>query len=109
MDTLVIGYIPKELELISSEETLYARDYMYTAENGDYLILGIYTTESVSVGADIEFSEYEIININDNNAYMVYDVIERTGTLVTGNEHYTIYMTGILDKGELIKIAENIK
>ncbi len=104
-----IGYVPKGYELISSTEESDLREYMYSAENGDYMIIGIYVSNTADIAADVEFLKYEIISINGNETYLFYDEAERCGALISGNNKFTIWINAISDKSDIIKVAENIK
>ena len=106
---LEIGYIPLKYVLSSSTEDLYYREYIYTSDDGDYMLIGLYSSEATEIATDIELMEYEQIIINGNNAYILYDDIERMGSLIAGNNKYTILITSISEKEEIIKVAENIK
>lgn len=107
--SLNIAYIPDGFEQTSSDESEYSREYLYTADNGDYVFIGIYSSESTQLAADIEYSEYEKITINGNDAYIMYDEAERMGMAVIGNSEYTVFITSFSERSDLIKIAENIK
>lgn len=102
-------YVPEGFELASSTEDTNLREYIYTAENGDYLIISICATETTEIAVDAEDNEYEKMSINGNDAYVLYSDTDRAGTLVTGNSVYTIMISSILEKSDLIKVAENIK
>ncbi len=106
---LEIGYIPENFELTSETEDNYVREYIYMADNGDYLMVGLYDSDSTSHSFDSENSEYEIISVNGQEAYLLYNSVERDGSVIMGNSSYHICITAICDKDELIKIAENIK
>ena len=108
-DELCIGYIPDGYELASADESTDVREYIYTADDGGYIFIGIYSSKSASVAVDIEDVEYEEMTINNNKAYIVYDEVDGAGSIVVGNSRYTISITSYLEKSELIKIAENIK
>lgn len=109
MQNLKIGYIPQGFELSSSTEENILREYLYFAENGDYLLIGIYDSESSETGLDNENTEYEAVTIDGREIHVFYDEVERIGNVITGNSSYYIAITGICEKEELIKIIENIK
>ena len=108
-ESLNINYIPDGFEQVSSDESEDTREYLYTADNGDYVFIGIYSSESTQLSVDIENNEYEKITINGNDAYIMYAEAERTGMAVIGNSEYTVSITSVSEKSDLIKIAENIK
>ncbi len=107
-DDLNIGYIPEGFELTSSDEKSGHREYMYTSDNGDYIIVGIYDSKYSDVGVDSENTEYEVISVNGQEAHLLYDENDRGGTLLFGNNEYYVSIMALTDKSELIKIAENI-
>ena len=106
---LNIGYIPEGFELESSSEDSSTREYIYTADNGGYIVVAIYSSDTTSVSVDIEDVAYEEMTINNNKAFFTQDESDGLGVLVVGNSSYTILITSYLEKSEIIKIAENIK
>ena len=106
---LEIGYIPENFDLTSETEDDYKHEYIYMADNGDYLMVGAYDSESSEHSLDTENSEYEVISVNGYDAYVTYNSDERTGSVIMGNDRYNICITALCTKDELIKIAENIK
>lgn len=109
LNDLEIEYIPEGYVLDSYTEDSYLREFVYSSADGDYLIIGLYSSDSVDVVSDIEKSEYEMITINNNTAYVLYNPQDRMGTLILGNETYTIWISAVTEKSELIKVAEKIK
>ncbi len=106
---LKIGYIPEGFELSNNLEKENKREYTYLSKNGACIMVGIYSSNGRGSGFDIEYSKYEEMQINGNEAYVSYDETEQIGSLVCGNNKYTIYISGDGNKSDLIKIAENIK
>lgn len=106
---LEIGYIPENFDLTSETENDYKHEYIYMADNGDYLMVGAYDSNSTSQAFDSENSEYEVISVNGREAYVMYNSDERDGSVIMGNSSYHICITGICAKEELIKVAENIE
>lgn len=59
-----LGYVPEGYELSTSSITKYKADFVWQNQNGEYINF----TQSILLGAstmDIEYSNYEIIYIND--------------------------------------------
>lgn len=106
---LNIGYIPDGFDLVSSSEERDGREYLYMSQTGDYLIVSIDKSESAFVGIDIEVSEYQEFKINGDDGCMSYNSEFGTGTLVFGNDIYTVLISGTVEKAELFRIARNIK
>lgn len=110
MSSLQIGYIPEGFELTSStEENDHTREYKYTSTSGDYLKICIYSSEAFQASADIELSDYEKISVNGNDAYFFYNYEEGCGSITFKYNKYIVSISCILDKTELVKVAENIK
>lgn len=109
VESLKIEYVPNGFALSSTTEESDSREYIYTKENGDYMIIGIYSSDTTDITADIEQMEYEIITINEIDAYVSYNEEEQSGIIAMGNDKYTIWISACLEKSEIIKVAENIK
>lgn len=105
---LNIGYIPDGFEIVSSTEESDIREYLYVANNGDYILLSICTSHTTGYAADIELQDYEIFSYNNREVYLLYSDVERSGTLICGNSFFNIRITAIIEKSEIIKIFEYI-
>lgn len=108
-ESLEITYLPDKLNSISTVEEPGKREYMYMADDGEYALIGIYSSESSTIMADTEFSSYEMIQINGQDAYVLYNDGEKSGALIFGNESYTVSITCVMDRSEMIAIAEGIQ
>ena len=62
----------------------------------------------VSSNPSADFEVYRI-TVNGNDAYILYYDSEKNGTIMFGNSVYTVLVSGVIEKNELIKIAESIK
>ncbi|MBR6808262.1 MAG: DUF4367 domain-containing protein [Clostridia bacterium] len=109
MESLVIEYVPEGYILSTEIEEIGYREYLYMTETGEYLLISIENTNNIGIGLDVESSELEKFTVNGHEAYLSYNHTDQVGTLVFGNKVYTVSVTGIIAKSELIKIAENIK
>lgn len=107
-DDLSIGYVPERFDLTSQVESSSDREYVYYAENGDYFLIAIYDSKGVGIAADTEYTEYEPIKINGNDGHIFYNEEDHYGVLVFGNSQYTVWLSAICDKSELIEVAESI-
>lgn len=108
VQTLKIGYIPEGFELISEEVTDNTRYYMYASDSGDYFIINISDSSYSNTQVDTDYTNYEIIILNEIESYLLYNEADNMGTLVHGNDSYILSISGIMHKTEIIKIAENI-
>ncbi|MBQ3182288.1 MAG: DUF4367 domain-containing protein [Clostridia bacterium] len=110
VEDMTVGYIPEGFEEASRTEEIGFREYIYYSENGDYLLISINKSEDTEIEQDSEQHKYEKIILNNKiEAHMFYNNEERHGAILFGNNVYTVSITGIIDKDELIKVAENIK
>lgn len=104
-----IGYIPEGLRLVDSKSDNDSKEYTYTSTEGDFLFITIYSPNAAVHSGDNELSEYDNITINDTDGYIFYNDEERSGSVFFKKDDYTILISCLLDRPELIKIAENIK
>ena len=108
-DMLQIYYVPDNFALISADELEGSRDYIYTSDDGRYFAVNISQTGLTNNAVDTEYAEFSQLTVNGNKAYLLYDYENNSGTIVMGNDQYTVSITAITTKDDLIKIAENIK
>ena len=107
---LEIGYIPDGFELSESHEIDGARDYFYFNGPDEYLVIGFFDSDKAEYSLSYDDSaEYDQIKLNGTDAYIFYNKQEKTGTILYGNDVYYVNITGIVEKDELIKVAESIK
>lgn len=107
---LEIGYIPDGFELSQSDENINYREYIYYNKSDQYLVVGIYLSKETEIAISKEDdAEYEKIKLNDTDAYIYYVESDKTGSITYSNSVYLVNITGIIEKDELIKIAENIR
>ncbi len=110
VEDLTVGYIPEGFDEASRTEESGYRQYIYYNENGEHLLIVICDSKYTEMEQDSEQHEYEEIILNGNiKAHLFYNDEERSGTIIYGNNVYTVDVTGLIDKDELIKVAENIK
>ena len=108
INDLTINYIPTGFSLSSSEENENKREYLYSNDIGEYFFIGIYCSDDIDIASDIENSDYEIEIINGFESYIIYDSVNKSGSVIIGNENYTITVTAIIEKSTLLEIAKNI-
>ena len=104
-----IGYLPEGMELVSESDHNELRELTYFSENSDYIIISISPASSTGYAGDIELSQYDSIMINDISGYIFYNAEEKLGSVFFEKSDYAIMISCILEKSELIKVAENIK
>lgn len=104
-----IGYIPDGFELMGADESSTYRNYTYYNKIGEYLNFYLATSGTTEIFSSIEKAECNKITVNGNDAYILYYDSEKNGTIMFGNSVYTVLVSGVIEKNELIKIAESIK
>ncbi len=107
----VIGYIPAGFELISdrTEETDDSLSYTYMNENGEYIVIDILASSDIELITEDEHHELKFRNIGKYNGYIAYSDSQKQGSVYFGNSYFTVAISGMTDRNQLIKIAENIE
>lgn len=109
VDDFVVEYIPEGFEYDSTSEIPGVKEIFYFDENGEFIFVGLYESENHWTSLDSEYSEYEEVKINGHDAYLLYNEAESAGSIAFGDKLFSVCITGLIDKEELIKVAENIK
>ena len=109
VDDFEIGYVPEGLELADCIKEYDNRKLTYISNGAEFIHISLFSSNSTDYSGDIELSEYEPIMINDNEGHIFYSENEKSGSLFFEYNGYTVMISCILDKNELIKVAENIK
>ena len=107
MDELKINYVPDGFELIKIQKGRVSMIYEYSNVDGDFFYLSINEIMSVaeSHSKDTENAEMERIFIKDSEAfYWEHDI----KYLLWQQNGVECFISGNIEKNELIKIAENI-
>lgn len=109
VDDVTIGYIPEGFALKNKIEDVTKRYYMYLNVDDEtrYLVISISLSNGTVIDLDNEHT-YEIQYINHREIHLSYDEEDGSGAIIIPGENIYINITGIIEKDELIKIAENI-
>ena len=107
----VIGYIPEGFELLSdrTEEKTDNLSYSYMNADGEYIVIDILASSDIELITEDEHHELKFRNIGKYNGYISYSDIQGQGSVYFGNSYFTVAISGMTDRDELIKIAENIE
>ncbi|MBR6514365.1 MAG: DUF4367 domain-containing protein [Clostridia bacterium] len=107
----VIGYIPEGFELINerTEENADSLSYSYVNDSGEYIVIDILTSSDIELMSEDEHHDLGYLNIDGYTAYISYSDSQRQGSVYFGNSYFTVAISGMTDREELIKIAENIE
>ena len=110
VDDVTIGYIPDGYELAEQEEDEAMRHYYYSKpdDTNCYIAIDICLSASTDFGLDNEHN-YEIMFINHREIHVSYNDASKSGAVVIPDETVSIGIFGVVDKEELIKIAENMR
>lgn len=104
-----VNYIPKGFLLENYDITPDLKWFFYTDGGEGSINITINKSSDTEINVDNELTDYEKAEINGYEAYILYDESDQTGTVVFGDKNVTITVSAILEKSELLKIAENIK
>ena len=108
-DSYNIEYIPDTFKQTESIQRVDFRQYVYTDNKDNYLVIEISSIDVSEIMVDIEYNGYDEIPLRGEKAYLLYNDENQSGILTWSDGNNTIMVDGILSKEELIKIAENIK
>lgn len=107
----VIGYIPKGFERIEerSEKTAESISYSYVNDKDEYIVIDILSSSDIELVTEDQHHELEPFYVDKYLAYISYSDTQHQGSIYFGNSSFTVAISGMTDRDELIKIAENIK
>ena len=110
VDDVKIGYIPEGYELAEQGADEAMRHYYYSKSDDTncYIAIDICLSTTTDFGLDNEHN-YEIMFINHREIHVSYNDANKSGAVVIPGETVTIGIFGVVDKEELIKIAENMR
>ena len=109
VDDVTIGYIPEGFELEEKMELDSFRHYIYRKPENENIYVAIDISLSVDTdsGLDNEHS-YEVLYYNYREIHLSYNEEDQSGAIIIPGETVTIGISGILEKNELLKMAQNI-
>ena len=105
-----VGYIPEGFEVAEdrSEEGFISQTY-YSPVTDEYIFIDINESSDISVLTEDMAHEVAKTQIKGYDAYITYSISQRQGSVCYGNQYFTVVVSGMTDKAEIIKIAENIE
>ena len=106
-----IDYIPEGFELVSdrTEESADSLSYTYMNGAGEYIVIDILSSSDIELITEDEHHGLVFHNIGKYNGYISYSDTQKQGSVYFGNSYFTVAISGMTDRDELIKIAENIE
>lgn len=102
VDSLTVNYVPSGFEKVEDH------GYSYVYKNGDKEFVVEKMTIDTSIGYDTEKYENEIIEINGVDA-VYYRSNNVNNGIIFNNANYIFWISGNIEKEELIKIAQNVE
>ena len=102
VDSLTVNYVPSGFEKVE------AHGYSYVYKNGDKEFVVEKMTIDTSIGYDTEKYDNEIIEINGVDA-VYYRSNNVNNGIIFNNANYIFWISGNIEKEELIKIAQNVE
>lgn len=111
IDETLIGYIPDGFELLPerTEEKEDSLSYSYMNADGKYIVIDILASSDIELITEDEHHDLKLHHIGGYTGYISYSESQRSGSVYFGNRSFTVAISGMTDRAELIKIAENIE
>ncbi len=103
-----IGYIPDGYSLKEDNSDKSTISLIYSNEENEYIIIDIIDSKDIKLLTENETHKLTIYNINGYEGYMSYSEEMKQGSIYFGNSNFTVAVSGMTDKDELIKVAKNI-
>lgn len=110
VDDVTIGYLPDGFELAEKIEVDTMRHYIYRKPEAEniYIAIDISLSAVTDSGLDNEHS-YEVLYFNHREAHISYNEEDQSGAVIIPGEKVSIGISGVIEKNELLKIAQNIR
>lgn len=103
-----VNYIPNGYSLKENNSDEESISYIYSNDKEEYIIIDITDSKDIKLLTENESHELRIYNINGYEGYMSYSEEMKQGSIYFGSSYFTVAVSGMAQKDELIKIAENI-
>ncbi|MBR6513257.1 MAG: DUF4367 domain-containing protein [Clostridia bacterium] len=104
-----ITYIPEGFSLENDNSDKDSISHIYQSPEGEYIIIDIEESGDINLMTDVEAHRTEFYRINGYEGYISYSEDLGQGSVYFGSSYFTVAISGMTEKDELIKIAENIK
>ena len=104
-----ITYIPEGYCLYEDNSDKDSISHIYQNDMGEYIIIDIEESSDIRLMTEKSAHEFEIHDIGRYEGYISYSEELKQGSVYFGNSYFTVAISGMTEKEELIKIAENIK
>ncbi len=104
-----ITYIPKGFTLAKDNSDKDTVSHIYENEMGEFIIIDVEISSDISLMTENNVHEFELSEINGYEAYISYSEDMKQGSVYFGNSYFTVAISGMTERDELIKIAENIR
>ena len=107
----VIGYIPEGFERLDdrTEEKADSLSYSYMNAEGEYIVIDVLASSDIELITEDEHHDLKLRNIGEYTGYISYSETHNQGSVYFGNSYFTVAISGMTERDELIKIAENIE
>ncbi len=104
-----ITYIPEGFTLTKDSSDKDTVSYIYESSAGEYIIIDIEQSSDIDLMTDAATHETELYPINGYEGYISYSEELKQGSVYYGSSYFTVAISGMTERDELIKIAENIR
>ena len=103
-----ITYIPEGYKLETDNSDTDTVSHIYQNDMGEFIIIDVESSSDIRLLTENEEHGFELTRINGYEAYVSYSEELKQGSVYFGNSYFTVAISGMTERDELIKIAENI-
>jgi len=104
-----ITYVPDGFILEKDNSDKDSISHIYQNTEGEYIIIDIEESGDINLLTDAGAHDTELCGINGYEGYISYSEELGQGSVYFGSSYFTVAISGMTDRDELIKIAENIE
>ncbi|MBR4882041.1 MAG: DUF4367 domain-containing protein, partial [Clostridia bacterium] len=104
-----ITYITEGFEMTTDSSDKDSISHIYQNAEGEYIIIDIEESGDINLMTDSAAHETELYPINGYEGYISYSDELGQGSVYFGSSYFTVAISGMTEREELIKIAENIR
>ena len=103
-----VTYIPEGYKLETDNSDENTLSHIYQNDNGEFILIDVETSSDIRLLTENDAHDFELTRINGYEAYISYSEDMTQGSVYFGNSYFTVAISGMTERDELIKIAENI-
>lgn len=103
-----VTYIPEGFVLCEDNSDKDTLSHIYQNDIGEFILIDVEASSDIKLLTENDAHDLELTGINGYEAYISYSEDMTQGSVYFGNSYFTVAISGMTERDELIKIAENI-